>query len=203
MFFLTLFACRLVPVIGALVATVALMNEPSDTGVAAVTREIEEFVAASGWDQPPQLFALVPTAQLLEQQPDLAGRLDASSALTPIAQDEFAVPEGGDLADALAQIAWPDAVDGCAVVQEIVVLPPDAEAALTDAAAAQDADRLRQAAATHPDRTEARLVAAVGRSGQRACVLRLRSSDADSGDEIVERPDLAPNLLDALTATLD
>lgn len=184
---------------GAPVATVVAM----DTGIAGVAREIEEFVSGFGWDQAPQLFALVPTAELVEQQPDLASSLDASSALTPIAQDEFAVPESGDLADALARIGWPPAVAGCAVVQEIVVLPPDAEAALTEATAERDADRLRQAAATHPDRTEARLVAAVDRSGGRACALRLRSSEADSGDEIVERPDLAPNLLDALAATLD
>src|SRR3954464_12791063 len=98
--------------------------EPQQAGAAAPAREVEEFVASAGWDQPPQLFALVPTAALLDEQPELAGQLDASSPLTPVAQDPL--PEG-DLGDALARIAWPDLVLGCALVQEIIVLPPDAE----------------------------------------------------------------------------
>lgn len=169
--------------------------------VATAAREVEEFVATAGWEQPPQLFALVSTADLLVQQPELAGQLDPDTPLTPVAQDSL--PEGDDLAAALATIAWPEAVSGCALSQEIVVLPPDAEAALPQGG---DAERLRRAAADHPDRTEARLVAAVSRDGHRACVLRLRGTDADpdgeSVDEVIEHPDLAPNLLDALAATL-
>lgn len=182
-------------------------SENAAPAVAALAREVEEFVATGGWDQPPQLFALVPTAALLREQPDLADQLDAASTLTPVAQE--ALPEG-DLAEALGRIMWPDAVAGCALAQEIIVLPPSAEAALPTVDAA-DAGRLRQAAADHPDRTEARLVAAVLRDGPGACVLRLRvqppgSPDSPaggpSGDEIVEHPDLAPNLLAALRATL-
>ncbi|RZQ59287.1 PPA1309 family protein [Amycolatopsis suaedae] len=175
------------------------------TSVGAVAREVEEFVAAAGWDQGPQLFALVPTAELLRQQPELAGQLDPETELTPVAQDQL--PDG-DLADALATIAWPDAVTGCALTQEIIVLPPEAEAELPDVTdGGADAERLRQAAADHPRRTEARLVAAVLRDGTTACVMRLRgAADAEnpSGevDEIVEHPDLAPNLLEALKATL-
>ena len=172
--------------------------------MAAVAREVEEFVAAAGWDQPAQLFALVPTEELLRQEPDLAGQLDAASPLTPIAQDEL--PDG-DLAEALGRLAWPEAVVGCAVAQEIIVLPPSAEAELPDGEAT-DVERLRQAAADHPDRTEARLVAAVLRDGPAACVMRLRGyavAADDSGeavDEVIEHPDLAPNLLEALRATL-
>ncbi|HKS45719.1 MAG TPA: PPA1309 family protein [Amycolatopsis sp.] len=167
--------------------------------VAALAREVEEFVAAGGWDQPPQLFALVPTAALLREQPDLAGQLDAASPLTPVAQE--ALPEG-DLADALGRIAWPEAVAGCALAQEIIVLPPGAEASLPDSGS-EDIERLRQAAADHPARTEARLVAAVLRDGPGACVLRLRGGrPGEPGDEVVEHPELAPNLIDALRATL-
>lgn len=172
--------------------------------MAAVAREVEEFVAAAGWDQPAQLFALVPTEELLRQEPDLAGQLDAASPLTPVAQDEL--PEG-DLAEALGRIAWPETVVGCAVAQEIIVLPPSAEAELP--AEEPDAQRLRQAAADHPDRTEARLVAAVLRDGPAACVMRLRgytvAPDGEPGeavDEVIESPDLAPNLVEALRATL-
>ncbi len=182
----------------------------ADTSIACAAREVEEFVASAGWDQGPQLFALVATEELLARQPDLAGHLDPDSSLTPIAQDSL--PES-DLADALARIAWPDAVRGCALAQEIIVLPPDAEGDLTDQGArtttsAADTERLRRAAANHPRRTEARLVAAVSREGARACVMRLRGQvedgDAESDepvDEVIEHPGLAPNLLDALTAT--
>jgi hypothetical protein len=175
-------------------------------GAAGLAREVEEFVASGGWDQPPQLFALVPTAALLDEQPELAGQLDASSPLTPVAQDSL--PEG-DLGDALARIAWPDLVLGCALVQEIIVLPPDAEADLPGAAET-DSEKLRRAAADHPKRTEARLVAAVLREGDVACVMRLRggknatheTAGENTVDEIIEHPELAPNLVEALKATL-
>jgi hypothetical protein len=181
------------------------MGSPDNSAqvVAALAREVEEFVAAGGWDQPPQLFALVPTEALLREQPELADRLDAVSPLTPVAQE--ALPEG-DLAEALGHIAWPEVVAGCALAQEIIVLPPSAEAELPNGDIA-DIGRLRQAAADHPDRTEARLVAAVLREGPAACVLRLRGRADPAGiepaDEIVEHPELAPNLIDALRATLN
>ncbi|MEV4056146.1 PPA1309 family protein [Amycolatopsis sp. NPDC049688] len=174
-------------------------NEARQAGVAALAREIEDFMAAGGWDQPPQLFALVPTAALLDEQPELAGQLDRANPLTPVAQE--ALPEG-DLAEALGRIAWPDLVIGCALAQEIIVLPPGSESELPDVAEA-DAESLRRAAADHPQRTEARLVAAVLRDGEGACVMRLRGAGTDeSVDEIVESPDLAPNLVEALKATL-
>jgi hypothetical protein len=178
---------------------------PAANPVAGLAREVEEFVASGGWEQPPQLFALVPTAALLDEQPELAGQLDRSSPLTPVAQE--ALPEG-DLAESLGRIAWPEIVVGCALAQEIIVLPPDVEAELPGLEEA-DADRLRRAAADHPRRTEARLVAAVLREGDAACVMRLRGAlpdapegDEEAVDEIVESPDLAPNLLEALKTTL-
>ncbi|MEV6908346.1 PPA1309 family protein [Amycolatopsis sp. NPDC051071] len=180
------------------------MAPSEQQGVAGLAREVEEFVASGGWDQPPQLFALVPTAALLDEQPELAGQLDPTAPLTPVAQESL--PDG-DLGEALAQIAWPDLVLGCALAQEIIVLPPDAEAELP-VVPETDSERLRQAAADHPRRTEARLVAAVLRDGAGACVMRLRGAGqpGESGegpvDEIIENPELAPNLLEALKATL-
>lgn len=171
-----------------------------DPAIANAAREVEEFVASAGWDQPPQLFALVATDELLSKQPELADQLDPSCALTPIAQESL--PDA-DLGETLAGIAWPETVAGCAVSQEIIVLPPDAEAEVSS----PDAERLRRAAANHPQRTEARLVAAVLRDGGRACVLRLRGTapeggDAEAYEEVIEHPDLAPNLLNALEETL-
>ncbi|MGH3721276.1 MAG: PPA1309 family protein [Pseudonocardiaceae bacterium] len=165
----------------------------------ATVREVEEFVAAAGWDQQPQLFALVTTATLLATQPELADHLHAGAALTPVAQD--ALPEG-ELDAALAGIEWPDSVAGCALAQEIVVLPPEAQAGLRELP--DDPAQARRAAAGHPRRREGRLVAAVLRNGVGACVLRLRADAGDDQgpDDMVEDPGLAPNLLHALLATL-
>lgn len=172
--------------------------------LAATAREVEEFVAAAGWDQQPQLFALVATPTLLASQPELAGQLDAAAALTPVAQE--ALPEG-ELDAALAGIEWPEAVAGCALAQEIVVLPPAAQAGLGELP--DDPAQARRTAAEHPQRREGRLVAAVLRDGVGACVLRLRADsahdqggDGQGGDEVVEDPQLAPNLLRALLETL-
>ncbi|MFD7652903.1 PPA1309 family protein [Actinosynnema sp. NPDC059797] len=163
----------------------------------AVAREVEEFVSTAGWNQPTQLFALVPTAELLAQQPELAGQLDPqASPLTPIAQDSL--PDG-ELDRALAGIVWPEVVRGCALAQEIVVLPPEAEAEL-EAGDLDDAGA-RKFAAEHPERREARLVAAVLRDGSAACVLRLRGT-AEVPEEVVAHPELAPNLTHALLETL-
>jgi hypothetical protein len=158
-----------------------------------VAREVEDFVSTGGWDQAPQLFALVPTAELIAAQPELAEQTDPRAALTPVAQE--ALPDQ-DLATTLASIMWPELVSGCALAQEIVVLPPEAEESLPT-----DTAQLQQAAAEHPDRREARLVAAVLRDGSAACVLRLRGADSGA-DQIVEDPQLAPNLIEALHATL-
>jgi len=156
--------------------------------LAAVVVETEGFVAAAGWEQPVQLFSLVRTAELVAAEPQLAEQLSLGGALTPIAQD--ALPDG-DLAAALAGLGWPDAVVGCILVQEIVVLPPEAAAGLADR---DDADAL---AASHPERQEARLAAGVLRSGDAACLLRLRAHP----DSPMRGVDLAPNLLQALSAT--
>jgi hypothetical protein len=169
--------------------------EPAEdlaTVLPAAAREIEEFVAAAGWDQPSQVFALVPTRELLDAEPELAEQLDTSSPLTPIAQE--ALPSE-DLGEALARISWPDAVVGCALVQEIVVLPPEAEAELPT-----DAEAAHQVAVEHPQRQEGRLVAAVLRYGPgETCMLRLRHPDEDG--ELIQNPELAPNLLSALRET--
>lgn len=168
-----------------------------DLGIALpdAAREVEEFVAGAGWDQPPQLFALVRTSELLAAEPGMTDRLDASAPLTPVAQEPLPDDE---LDVALAAITWPPGVAGCAAAVQIVVLPPSVESDLE--ASATRSDLLERLAAGHPQRREGRLVAAVLRDGTGACVLRLRG-DERTPDELIEHPDLAPNLLDALRAT--
>ena len=160
----------------------------------AALAEIEAHVGAAGWDRPPVLFALVRSSRFAADDPQTAARLGIDrqdpDALTPVEQD--ALPEG-PLDEALAGIEWPDSVDGCAVVQEIVILPPGAEEQAGD-------DPAR--AAAHPERRAARLVVGALRDGATAALLRLRAG-AGSADELLTGPDLAPNLAAALRATLE
>jgi hypothetical protein len=164
----------------------------------AVTAEIETHLAAAGWDQKPALFALVPT-RLVASEPEGARLLGVgpqdeipAESMTPIAQDDL--PDQ-PLDEALGGIEWPAAVAGCAVSQEILILPPGAEDELSETAAVADA-------AAHPDRREARLVVAVTRDGRTSSVLRIRSQ-SDQPDDIAFAGDLAPNLALALRATLE
>ncbi|HEY2203300.1 MAG TPA: PPA1309 family protein [Pseudonocardia sp.] len=177
------------------------------TALPVAVREVEDFLSETGWDQPPQLFALVPTARLLEAEPGLAERLPSQDGLTPIAQDPLA---DSDLAETLATICWPAEVPGCALAQEIIVLPPEAEAELErtvddvgDTRSEDDLSRVAvRVAQHHPSRREARLVVAVLRGGGHCCLLRVRGADGQP-DELVEHADLAPNLVTALLRTLD
>ncbi len=161
--------------------------------------EIERHVSRGGWDQPPQLFALARTSDLLATEPDFAASLGLAAdglpdgALTPVEQDPL--PDR-PLDESLGQIGWPPEVAGCALVQEVVVLPPDVEAALP-----KHADVLDWVA-DHPERREARLGVAVLRDGSRACTVRLRAA-ADEQDALLVGDDLVPNLAEALLATLD
>ena len=95
-----------------------------------VAAEIEEFASQAGWDRPPSLYALVPTRVLaadpsavsvLSPGQELVASEIAADAITPIAQEEL--PDE-PLDEVLAQIGWPPEVVGCALSQEIVMLPP-------------------------------------------------------------------------------
>ncbi|MBA2808847.1 hypothetical protein E0500_015930 [Streptomyces sp. KM273126] len=161
--------------------------------------EIDEYASGLGWDQPARLFALVDTARLRAEQPSLADRLglrdeSASSGLTPIEQDE--IPAGKPLDEFLGTIAWPDAVVGCALTVERLMLPPSAEASVPDGL---DEARLAKWVAEHPDRQEVRMTVAVLRDGARESALRLR--EKDTATEVLTGSDLVPGLAEALTAT--
>ena len=172
------------------------MSTPVPVFLESAAAEIEAHVGQSGWDRPPALFALVRAAQFAADEPETAAMLGLDQArgdaLTPVEQDDLGE---GALDEVLGQIAWPDSVAGCALSQEIVLLPPSAEADLPENEAALGA------AVTHPERREARLVVAVLRDGSSAAVLRLRGTDGND-DDLLTGPDLAPNLVEALLATL-
>lgn len=160
--------------------------------------DTERHVARDGWDQPVRVFALVPTADLLAQQPSLAAELTAHDAapgaLSAIEQE--GLPDADGLEDLLRQIAWPDSVSGCAIAVERIVLPPDAERDLPD-----DPDQALDVVGSHPNRADVRLVVAVTREGASRCLLRQR--DHDSDDKVALGDDIAPGLVHALKATFD
>jgi hypothetical protein len=159
-----------------------------------VVVEVESHVAEAGWDQPPQLFALVDTEELLRAEPQLASTMGIvggrPGSLTPVAQEPLA---DAPLDEALAGITVTDAVLGVVLAHEVLVLPPSAEAQL------EELDP--EAAAAHPEAREVRMVVGVVRDGTRGAVLRLRAQ-GDGTDERVTGPDLAPALSEALLATL-
>lgn len=166
--------------------------------LAEAVREVERHVAAQGWDAPVAVYSLVRSADLVAASPEMAAELpDGAGAdpehLTAIIQD--GLPEAEALEDLLAQLAWPETVEGAAVVVERIVVPPEAEADMpTDT---DPVDYLMR----HPDRQDVRIAAGVLRSGESWCALRSRTNDEDSA--VGGGPTAVPGLVQALAATLD
>jgi hypothetical protein len=167
------------------------------TPLARLALEIERHVADAGWDRPPQLFALVETADLLRREPQLADELGLAVAdpgsLTPVDQGEL--PEHHSLDDLLAGIVWPPEVLGTAISVERLMVPPAAESAMP-----QDEGAALRWLAEHPERQEVRIVVAVLRDGTREAALRMRAHDDEQS--VLTGSDLVPALAEALSATL-
>ena len=133
-------------------------------------RDLDQHVAAGGWDQGTRLFAVADTRLLLDREPNLAAQLAGGPdehPWTTIEQD--GLPPHEDLDELLGGIAWPDSVEGAAISTERVMVSPDASG-----------QRARH---------ELRITMAVLRDGTRCTVLRLRDHDDDGavivGDELV------------------
>ncbi|MCU1594191.1 MAG: uncharacterized protein JWO12_1583 [Frankiales bacterium] len=173
------------------------MTAPPSPALLSVVGEVEGHVAEAGWDQGPQLFALVDTEELLRAEPQLAETMGLVVArpgsLTPIEQESLT---DAPLDDQLASMVFGPDVLGVVLVHEVLILPPSAEAAL------DDVEDPTAAAAEHPERREVRMAVGVMRDGSRESVLRLRGV-GDAPDDRVTGGDLAPGLADALLATLE
>ena len=170
-----------------------------DPALASAVLEIEQHIAGGGWDQPARLYALVPTAELVEKEPVLAHAmgLDESAAagsLTPVEQEPLGAD--ADLERSLESITWPPGVTGCAAVVERLVLPPDAEATVLDDPAGAAAY-----ARQHPERQDVRIVAGATRAGATYCALRMRGADDDQS--VLTGAELVPGLLALLRDTLE
>jgi len=174
-------------------------DRSSDDVVRAVALEVEAHVAASGWDQPPRLYALVPTSELMAAEPALATRLglDAQTgagSFTPVEQED--VPVDRPLEQLLHEIVWPSQVAGCAAVIERVVLPSAVEQQLLD-----DEAELSTVVTEHPSREDVRIAAAVTRDGRGHCAVRVRANDRDNA--VLDGATLVPGLLTLLDRTLE
>ncbi len=176
------------------------METSAPNRLAVLVREIENHVAEGGWDQDVQLFALVPTADLAADEPELAAALELAGetldpdGLTSVLQEDL--PAHDSLEELLATIAWPEQVSGAAVVVHRIVLPPEVEAELP----ADEQDALEYLS-THPLREEVRLAVAVLRDGSTASAMRFR--EHDDPVQVLTGPDLAPGLTAALASTLE
>lgn len=172
-------------------------GEKAPTPLTAALAEIDQHLASGGWDQPTKLFALVKAIDLARAEPELAKRLDLSTepgddALAAVEQESSDKP----LDEWLATIAWPESVDGCAVAQEVVTLPPSAENEMPDG------EEPTRWAASHPRKRELRMVVGVLRDGSRSSILRIRNTKNEP-DDVITGDALVPNLADALVATFE
>jgi hypothetical protein len=168
------------------------------TGLRAAVVEAERHVAGFGWDQPPRLFALVRTRDLVAREPGLAAQLGDPAEIgadhyTAVEQDGLAPTSS--IESMLGTLAWPPEVDGAAIALERLVVPPHAERELPG-----DPEQAVEHLAAHPDRRDVRLVAGVLRDGTAMCALRQRVHDDDGA--VAVGPDLVPGLVHALLATL-
>jgi hypothetical protein len=175
---------------------------PRQEAVLRAVRELEQHVAAGGWDGPVRLFALVRTAEALTRDSELADRLPAdvvaaaradAEHITIVEQEDL--PQASSLEELLGSVSWPPTVDGAALVTERIVVPPEVEAELP-----ADPDKAVTWLAQHPARREVRLAAAILRDGTNGCAVRARDHDRDS--DVAVGPDLIPGLLEALAGTL-
>lgn len=167
-------------------------------GLREAVVETERHVAGFGWDQPPRLFALVRTQDLVAREPGLAGQLGTPGSIDPahltaVEQDQLAPTSSVE--SMLGTMAWPEEVDGAALALERVVVPPEAERDLPT-----DPERALDHLAAHPDRRDVRLVVGVLRDGTAMCALRQRHHDDDSS--VAVGPQLVPGLVHALHLTL-
>jgi len=150
-----------------------------------VVLDVERHASAAGWDQPPHLFGVVSTEDLLAREPQLATELDPSALagpLTPLDQGEL--PWYGSLEASLARVAWPPGVLGAVLVTEQVVAGGSTQGTLATGADGGE---------------ELRLVVAVMRDGDHMCAVRFRSADEE--DSVLTGAEIAPGLSEQLGAT--
>lgn len=175
---------------------------PTFTPIETLVREVEQYVAQGGWDQPTRLFVVANTAQAIANDPGLKDILPPEAVqqaaenpdtLTAIEQD--GLPDHQNLEELLGHIYFGPAAAGAAIVVERLTVPPEAQVGLPE-----DPQAAAQALLDHPDRKDIRLVAAVLRDGDHLCAVRSRTND--SPEMVSTGKDLVPGLIAGLSQTL-
>jgi len=158
--------------------------------LALAVLEAESNRDHDGWGKPAQLYALVGKDTVIADYPELNAEIREApeDSLIPIKQEPLPV---GEPLEVLASVHWPDAVTGCVLVTELIVLPPEAEGEVPP-----DPDKVEQWARAQPGGRPARLAVGVSRDGDYTCILRLQGDDTAQFD-----PRLADDLVTALLAT--
>lgn len=173
--------------------------DPIDAGQAnliAALLEIDRHLRPEGLavePSRPRLFALVPTEVLVRTVPDLAEQVPQHrpDALSSVEQDDFEA--GQDLLTALAQVAWPPMVAGCALAVDQSFLPAELHDQIpSDPVAAQAFIQ------DHPRARPASVVLGVMRDGRTHGLARLH----DQPDQLLGAPVLVPGLTRVLARTL-
>lgn len=169
-----------------------------DPALASAVLEVEAHVGREGWDQPARLYALVDTQRFVAAEPQMAAAMGietnaVAGSLTAIEQEQFG-PEQ-QVEEALERIAWPPTVDGCAVVVERLVLPPEVDDQIP-----ADPVEAAEFAKEHPLRQEVRMVAGATRAGATYCALRLKAHDDEQS--VIDGTDLVPGLVELVQNTL-
>lgn len=168
----------------------------NQSALRAVVSEIENGAARVGWDRPPSIYALVPTAQLMatpEVPKDVLADLERAwdgrdSHLSAILQESVT---GDELEELLPKLAWPESVWGAALTVERIIVPPAVEEA-----APEDPDEALAFISNHPLATDVRLTVGVTREGDSWCAVRTRAFD-DAGN-VGTGETLVPSLVEAL-----
>ncbi|QNE89094.1 hypothetical protein H0194_08455 [Corynebacterium incognita] len=176
------------------------MTELTQQALNKAMMEAVEFIHAEGWDAPPTLFALVPTALLANEvgadfDPEFHDAAGDAAPLTLVVQDNLPdnLPAGSEeLADYVARTVWPRAVEGAILAQEIT---------------------FKDSASEDPSPRPARLFSgALREDGIEQTLLQLRPTEdelaakgpfAEDDIELRGGPEVAPGLIAAIRYGLE
>ena len=152
--------------------------------------EIERECAKAGWTRGIVLYALVPTADVIESAPEMAEALAEKSptSLTAIEQDDVELT--GTIEDFLGTISWSAEVFGAALVLERLIVNEEPPGELSEEALAEWVIEHGQ---------EVRMVVGVLRDGSQECAMRMRAYDDENA--IMAGPELLPGMAEALALT--
>lgn len=165
------------------------MNAPM-SALKETVLEIERECAKAGWTRGIVLYALVPTADVIESAPEMAEALAEKSptSLTAIEQEDVALT--GTIEDFLGTISWSAEVFGAALVLERLIVNEEPPGELSEEALADWVIEHGQ---------EVRMVVGVLRDGSQECAMRMRAYDDENA--IMAGPELLPGMAEALALT--